>query len=274
MVRSEFPGVSSTHFSPQGRHIQCKDGHIIPVFITNSGARLIDGMNVSLAIFRNITDIAANEEHLARQAWALSAYGRAAVALAQCRSSQQLLDSICQSITRDSDYLLAWIGLAEHDERKSVRVLAATGSALHYLDNADFSWSEDGPVGRGPTGKSIRTGKPQLLLDFDHEPTVAIWLEHARSVGIHSSLSVPFDIDPQHRAALVIYSADPRAFSPKAVEVFQHLATQVGHGLHAIQQEVDLNQKREQLQKAQEQINDTLTKTIGAMARTMEMRDP
>ncbi len=270
----EFQRAAAESVSVHGFHVLHKDGHIVPVVINTSEIRIIDGVPVTFAVFRDIADITLNEQRLAHQSWALSAYARAAVALSQCRSSQQLLDSICQSITTESEYLLAWIGLADHDDRKSIRQIASAGKAVHYLDDANFSWSADDPTGRGPTAMSLRTGLPQLLHNFATEPAVAFWAERARSFGIHSSLSVPFDISQNRRAALMIYSADPTAFNPKAVEVFHNLATQIGHGLHAIEQEIDLNQKREQLQKAQEQITDTLTKTIGAMARTMELRDP
>jgi hypothetical protein len=68
-------------------------------------------------------------------------------------------------------------------------------------------------------------------------PVYAPWRERAKQFGIrlpcHSLLSTE---DGWH-GVLIVYAANPNAFDPLAIEVFQHLAEQIGRGVHALEQE-------------------------------------
>jgi hypothetical protein len=67
--------------------------------------------------FRDITLRIRNQLQLSSQNWALSAFSGAAVALSRARSEQELLQSICDAITSESAYALAFVGVAEQRPR-------------------------------------------------------------------------------------------------------------------------------------------------------------
>lgn len=52
-------------------------------------------------------------------------------------------------------YEMAWVGVPEYDENKSVRPVARSGYENGYLDNVRISWDEANPLGHGPTGTAI-----------------------------------------------------------------------------------------------------------------------
>jgi PAS domain S-box-containing protein len=257
-----------------GFHIQCMDGRIVPVTIRSSESLLLDGRRVMICVYRDISDLEQREHLLASKSWALSAYAGAALALGRKHTTESLFESICAAITRESEYTLAWIGIAEEDAAKNVRIAAAAGSGIGYMDGLHVSWSEDDPMGRGPTGICIRTGKVKIMQDSKRSKFFAPWRERASQEGIRSTAAIPILLDGDRRAALMIYAASPDAFEPAAIEVFQHLAEQMSHGIHAIEQEQLLRAERKHRAKVQTQLTEALSAMVTPIVTAMEMRDP
>ena len=95
-------------------HIQRKDGRSVPVAIWSSEKLKLAGRSVVIGEFRDIADQVQREHQLSAQNWALGAYAIAALALGRTHSTQSLLlKAICEAITHQSAYVLAWIGIAE-----------------------------------------------------------------------------------------------------------------------------------------------------------------
>jgi putative nucleotidyltransferase with HDIG domain len=215
------------------------------------------------------------ETNVERQGWALHAYAEAASALVRADSSKELIEGVCAGIVRQWPYVLAWVGIAEHDDRRTVRVEGAHGSAAQYTDGIDVTWSRDTTAGRGPTGTCIETGMPQIISDTELVPEFKPWLERARRYGIRSSVAVPiFGVMDQVKGALTVYATVPDVFGDQEVQLFANLAKEISYGLGSIEQKIFLKQEIEQKIKAQEQLADSLRATIEAMSKTMEWRDP
>jgi len=257
-----------------GYHIQRKDGFCAPVIISSSKSVVLDGRAAMVGVYFDITERDQREDRLALNRWALSAYAGAALALGQRDTPEALLGDICEAITRESVYLLAWVGIAEDGPGKPVRVAAAAGSAVDYIAGLHLSWSEDDPMGQGPTGICIRTRQLQIVKNTETSPVFARWREHARQFGVCSSIAIPFASNGSLRGALHVYAAHPNAFESVAVEVFQHLAEQIGHGIHAIEQERRLRAEQERVAKTERQLTEALCAMVAPIVTAMEMRDP
>ena len=101
-----------------------KDGHEISVEIS-LGSFEAEGNVLVYCAIRNITQKKEREHLLTVQNWALSSYASAALALGLVHPSESLLlQAICEAITRESIYALAWIGIAEEGPEKKVRIAA------------------------------------------------------------------------------------------------------------------------------------------------------
>lgn len=255
-------------------HIQRRDGRCIPVMAFCSGSLASDGQAVALIVYRDNTELAEREHRLATRKWALAAYAGAAKALWEKQTTESLLGAICEAITAESIYPLAWVGIAEDGPGKPIRIAAAKGVALNYLDGLNISWSEDEPTGRGPTAICIRTNKMVIVRDTETSKTYGPWRELGRRFGMRSTVSIPFVAASGLRGTLVVYAARPNSFEPAALEVFAHLAVQIGHGMQAIQSERERQAERERAAKLERQLTDALSGMVAPIVTAMEMRDP
>ena len=83
-----------------------------------------------------------------------------------------MLRDMCQAIVDSGQYALAWVGVAESDPERSVRIVASAGSS-GYLYDGMISWSEDDPRGLGPTGIALLL-PGQVRLDPDSPAWAAL----------------------------------------------------------------------------------------------------
>ena len=255
-------------------HVQRKDGRCVPVAIWSTEKLELAGRSLVIGQFRDITEEKEKEHRLATQNWALSAFSLASLALGRAQSAEGLMRSICEAITRDSLYVLAWIGIAENGPDKKIRVAAAAGSAEGYLDGLHLSWAEDEKWGQGPAGICIRTDTLQLVDDVETLSAFNPWRKRARQFGILSSVSVPLHIPGGWKGALLVYATRPKAFETAPCEVFRRLSEQVVHGIDALEQRQFLEGERINREETQKQLAEAMAAAVAAIVTAMEMRDP
>ena len=209
-----------------------------------------------------------------KHGWALSALSEAAASLARADSQDRLVKEVCDSIAAQGPYVLAWVGKAEDDLNKSVRVIGGAGSAIAYINNIVVSWSDQNVTGMGPAGVCIRTGKSSVVVDSELDPGFASWRDLARTFYIRSAIACPIQDGEKPFGCLLIYSKKPNAFGPEEILLFESLAKEIGFGLRAIDRQQQLDDQIHEKEKIQERLAAALRSTIEAMARTMEWRDP
>jgi len=275
-VRAEFMDTEAMQQPSRhsGCHLQRKNGQCIPVAISSSKSVVLDGQQTAICVYFDISETQQSEHRLATQNWALYAYAGAALVLGQADSYESLLTGICEAITRESVYLLAWVGFAEDGPGKPVRIVAAAGSAMAYVEGLQVSWSEEQPEGRGPAGICIRTRQTYLVEDTEESAAFDPWRKRAASFGLRSSLAIPFAVNDGRAGALMVYATHPKAFESIAIDVFQHLGEQIGHGLHAIEQQRLLRSERMRRAKIETQLTEALSAMVAPIVLAMEMRDP
>jgi PAS domain S-box-containing protein/putative nucleotidyltransferase with HDIG domain len=258
----------------EGYHLQRKDGQTIPVSVMASEAFEVDGRQMIIAIFRDVSILEDREKHLVIMRGALDAYANAALALACTDSSANLMQDICTAITQQSVFRLAWVGFPEEGPEKLFRVAGAAGPAIHYLDKLKVSWSEDRPEGLGPSGIAYRTNTVQVLENIETSNYFKPWRELARREGICSSITIPFHVEDDFRGALMVYASSLNAFGPVVTEAFTHLAQEIGIGLHARYRKERLDAERLQREQAQQELATAMSAIVGAITTATEMRDP
>jgi PAS domain S-box-containing protein len=151
-------------------------------------------------------------------------------ALLRAEDEAELLDSICRISVDEAGYCLAWVGLAQDDLERTVRPVAQAGYEAGYLESITITWA-DTPLGRGPTGTAIRTGRPVVGRSFLTDPELAPWREQALQHGFASSLALPLRADDRPFGALSIYATTPNAFSVEDVELLTGLADDLAFGI-------------------------------------------
>lgn len=270
MLEEAYRIRSAEESAYEGIQVLRKDGACVPIAILSSGQFESDGRLLNVYGLCDMASRERKEDRFLNQNWALAAYAGAAAALGVARSSKRLLQVVCEAVTQQSIYVLAWVSKAGDGENWGIRSVAAAGSALDSLNDLHRSWSQDGPGGKGPLGVCMRTSRVQVLDDSEAIDISRPWLECARRIGIRSAITVPLLLEDGARGAWVVCCAKPRAFDAVAVELFRDLANQIGQSLRVLEGSGHRDTDPRTLGKGQIQMADALDSITAAMVQAVD----
>ena len=211
-----------------------KEGNPISFTVTCSPVRDADGEIVSVVeVLHDITERVRAEKELRKVNRALRVLSECNQAVVRATAESDLLHDVCQIMVQVGGYRLAWVGFAEEDEEKTVRLAAQMGYEEGYLDTVNITWA-DNERGRGPTGTAIRTGKPSTCKNILTDPRYASWRTGATERGYASSIALPLIANGRALGALNIYAPEPDAFDADEVELLTELADDLAFGIMAL----------------------------------------
>jgi len=243
-----------------------KDGTVLPVMVSATAVR--DGAGnfvMSRSTVYDMSERVKAQRLQQRLNRALRLLSRCNMALVHARDEAELLSEICQLAIDPGGYRMSWVGYAERDESRSVRPVAQAGFGEGYLEQANITWA-DNERGRGPTGTAIREGTTQANQNFLTNPMMAPWREAARRHGYQSSIALPLQLGSE-RGALMMYAAEPDAFSADEVRLLEELAEDLAFGIVTLRTRQDRDRVQAALQKSLEDM-------VKVIAATLELRDP
>lgn len=200
---------------------------------------------------------------------ALKVLSRSNQALIHAEEESKLLRQVCQ-IAVDSGYLLAWVGYAEDDEKRTVRPVAQFGYEDGYLEILDITWA-DTERGRGPTGTAIRTAKPAICNNIQTDPQFSPWRKQAIKRGYASSIAFPLVYQEKRVGALNIYAREPDAFDEEEVRLLGELASDLTYGIVSLHTAVERKRAEEKLKKRLEELEIFHKATVGRELKMIEL---
>lgn len=186
-----------------------------------------------ISMLIDITERRKKEEELYKVNRTLKALGKSSHAMMRFVEEAGYLREICRIIVEDCGHAMVWIGYAEDDESRRVRPVAHAGFEAGYIETLNITW-DDTPLGRGPTGTAIRTGKPAMCRNMLTDPEFAPWRDEALKRGYRSSIVLPLVAGAGIFGAINIYSRDPDPFSEDEVKLLSELADDLAYGISAI----------------------------------------
>ena len=189
------------------------------------------------------------EESLRRTERALRTISSCNQALVRATDEPTLLREVCNVIVEKGGYRMAWVGFAENDEYKSVRIAASAGCDEGYLAQAKISWSDATERGRGPVGNAIRTGKIIACNDFQNDPTVAPWHAEAAQRGYAALIVLPLHSTEKTFGVLALYGSETNTFNAAEVELLTELTDDLAFGIHTLRARAEHEQAEAQLHK-------------------------
>jgi putative methionine-R-sulfoxide reductase with GAF domain len=186
-----------------------------------------------IAVTESRSSARRREEQLRKLNKAHRALTVATEALVRAEDDAVLLEEICRAIVEVADYRMCWVGLAEHDDARTVRPIARAGHDEGYVDLAEITWA-DTARGRGPVGTAIRTGRADVRPDIAADPVFCPWRAEALKRGYASMIATPLSEAGQVVGVLAIYAAERDAFDADAVQLLTGLGDDLAYGISAL----------------------------------------
>lgn len=150
--------------------------------------------------------------------------------LLRATSEPELLQQMCAVIVESGGYRVASVVYAEHDEHRTLALMACVGADPAFLGALPLSWG-DTASGQWAVGTAIRTGKPSVGRQPLSEPAYASVREDARTAGYAACTAFPLRVDEQIIGALSIFAAEPDAFDEREVRLLGELAEDLSYGI-------------------------------------------
>jgi PAS domain S-box-containing protein len=167
-------------------------------------------------------------------------------AIAAAATEKALYDAVCRVLVESGGYAVAWVGIAEHDQRRTVRPVAHAGPGEAVADN-DIVWA-DVEHGRGPTGTAIRTGKPAFSPRTADDPALAPWRAAALGRGLASSIALPLSFAGRVFGSVTVYAREPEAFDEDTARLLLDLVDTVAYAASALRDRAELSRLNAELE--------------------------
>jgi PAS domain S-box-containing protein len=208
-----------------------------------------------LGTVQDITERKRAQEELLRINRAHRALSSCNEALIRATEESAWLEEVCRIIVDKAGYRFCWVGRAEHDDAKSVSVVAKAGVEEGYLEAINVTWA-DTERGHGPTGTCIRTGERRIVKDTGTDPAFVPWRDAALKRGYASMIAIPLVVDAELFGALSIYAGEAGAFRDEEVTLLSELAGDLGYGVTALRVRAEQRQGEEEILKLNAELED------------------
>ncbi|MFA4956237.1 MAG: ATP-binding protein [Candidatus Methanoperedens sp.] len=204
------------------------------------------------------------EEELCKVNRALKTLSESNRALVRSTDESELIHRICRIIVEIGGYRLAWIGFAQQDESKSVRLAAQYGYETGYLETHNISWAK---TEGSAMGRAVITGKSQILRNILTDSNHISLRAEAVRWGYASYIAIPFAINSQPVGVINIYAKEPDAFDEKEVKLLVETADDLAFGVKTLRM-------RTEHEKAEIEINRqaSIIKNIPDSVCTMDLK--
>ncbi|MGN6555947.1 MAG: hybrid sensor histidine kinase/response regulator [Verrucomicrobiota bacterium] len=225
-------------------------GRRIWVHSIGEAVRDADGKIIGLrGAFQDITERKQAALELARLNRALRMLSACGEALTRVAEEKQLLTDICRLAVEIGGYRMAWVGYAMEDAACSIVPMAHAGEEQGYLGKINLSWSDAEMNGRGPGGRTVRSGQTVICQDIAEEPSAIYWREEAQSRGYRSIVCLPLRDENRTFGLLGLYSSEPNQAGADELKLLQELADDLAFGIGNLRVRAERRRIHDAMQK-------------------------
>lgn len=172
-------------------------------------------------------------EPITRLIRALKAYSECHQALIRAVDEKQLMNAVCRIFIEVGGYRMAWVGIAEDDEEKTITPVAGWGDDRESVEIFKVTCMNK-DMGLGPIKTAIATGKPVVLQHNNRQPSSEMCRIRCLQQGFCSSIFLPLSNRGKTFAALMIYSSGENIFDDEEVMLLSDLADDLSYGIIAL----------------------------------------
>jgi PAS domain S-box-containing protein len=167
--------------------------------------------------------------------------------IARLDSAGAIERTVCETIAGAEPYRFAWLGDRE-DSTEEIAVRATGGDAADYVDAVDIR-ADESPRGRGPAGRTVRTGEAQVAQAIPEDPTFAPWQDAAADYGFRSVAVLPLQGPTSWHGVLAVYADRRNAFDEGELTVLEELADTVAGALDGAAARRRLERRERELER-------------------------
>ena len=221
---------ASNHWSDEYRSIR-RDGSY--AFVSDHALLIRDEARRVVRMVGGITDLSTRKQlefDLQRLNRALRLLTACNELLIRASDEHDLLTAVCQLIISVGGYQMAYVGFAMPDKDKRIVPIAHAGDPS-YLEGLQLSWSEHAPFGRGPAGRTIRSGAAAFVNDIASDPIFGPWRERALEHGFRAVINLPLREDERTFGVLALFSDKVLAVGTEEINLLQQMANDVAFGI-------------------------------------------
>jgi PAS domain S-box-containing protein len=245
--QAEFLAISSCEVpadgpsAPDNPHAQLrrhrkKDGSLMDVEIFTSTLDF-NGHAAHMVLVHDVTQRLAAERALVRLSRAQRMLSACNEALVRATDEASLLHGICHTTVDLGGYFLAWVGLAQDDATKSIKVVAGAGASTAAIAAWPLSWDKDSPYGQGPTGRSVRNGEVVVVPNIQHDPAFTHFVEVYQITQPISLACLPLRNGNRTLGLFCLATREALSATSDEVQLLQQLADDIAFGVNHLRVE-------------------------------------
>jgi len=178
----------------------------------------------------------------------------------------ELLHKVCNHMLKLGEYKFVWVGFAENDKAKSVKIIAKAGREKGYLQSVKMS-KKNIRFSDTPMGTVIRTKKSFVIQNIQQFKKHPVWRKEIIGRGFHSVASIPLVANHSVLGGITIYSDRSNDFPEDNMKILEEMASDLAFGIMALRRKIELS-------KAKNKFELLLKRTAGVIALINEKRDP
>lgn len=162
--------------------------------------------------------------------------------LLRATQEHDLLHGMCRVIVDEGSYRLAFVAYAQHDERRSLPIMAYSiqrdiPEERDFFDHLQLTWA-DVELGQHAAAIAIRTGEPCIGRSLLSDPGHAQWRADAIRLDYSSLSAFPLIIENDVAGVLLIADSDPDAFDTAEVRLLDELTNDLAYGIANLRNEI------------------------------------
>jgi signal transduction histidine kinase/sensor domain CHASE-containing protein len=234
--------------------------------LTSLALLLFNLLRIAHSRAREVARRRRTEAALLRSNRALRLFSLVKGAVVRAQDEASLLSEVCRISVEVAGYHMAWIGKAEHDERKTVRPVVFAGPGDPFLKEIFVSWG-GGPEGQGTAGRAISTRAPAVARDIRNNPAFAVWRQALLKTDFATALAVPLILRDGVFGVLLIYAAEGDAFDDTEIDLLEDLGSTISYGMDALR----LQKERDQMMASLEEARAELEKRVAERTRELSV---
>lgn len=202
-----------------------------------------DANGTPLSIDGITTDITARKHQQAsilRLNRIYAVLSRINTAIVHIRDRKQLLTEACQIAAEAGGFNLAWIGMADMENR-SIKPVAYSGDNIKYLEELKSSSIMDTPDGWEPLDMAFRKRQVIICNNAAKDPLLAHCRRPMLNHNLRSVAAFPLVVMDQVIGGFALYTSEQNFFDEQEMTLLTEIAGDIAYALENIEKERQLN---------------------------------